>query len=55
MGGEGFWRGFCRCQSYLLLGLPVKLELKMASLTEALAVKPLERDVETGHKKNKSK
>ena len=46
--GEGFWRGFGRCQSCLLFALPVKLKLKMVSLTEVLAVKQLEKDIATG-------
>jgi rubrerythrin len=50
LGWEWFWRGFGRWQSYLLFALPVKLKLKMASLTEVLAVKQLERDVATGQK-----
>jgi hypothetical protein len=50
VGGEGFWRGFGKCQSYLIFALPLKLKLKMASITETLAVKQLEKDIATGQK-----
>ena len=50
LGAEGFWRGFGKCQSYLILVLPLKLKLKMASITEVLAVKQLEKDIATGQK-----
>jgi rubrerythrin len=50
LGGEGFWRGFGRCQSCLIFALPLKLKLKMAGITEVLAVKQLEKDIATGQK-----
>jgi rubrerythrin len=48
LGGEGFWLGFGKCQSYLLFALPVSIKLKMAAQTEVLAIKMLEKDIATG-------
>jgi len=50
LGAEKFWLGFGLCQSYLIFALPVSLKLKLASLTELLAVKQFERDIASGAK-----
>ncbi|PKN50961.1 MAG: hypothetical protein CVU43_24165 [Chloroflexi bacterium HGW-Chloroflexi-5] len=50
LGGEKFWLGFGFCQSYFLFVLPVSLKLKLARITELLAVKQFERDLAAGAK-----
>ena len=50
LGAEEFWLGFGWCQSYLIFALPVSLKLKLARLTELLAVKQMERDIASGAK-----
>ena len=50
LGAEKFWLNFGLCQSYLIFALPVSLKLKLASLTELLAVKQFESDIASGAK-----
>ena len=48
LGEEGFWLGLGKCNAYLMCCLPLALKLKVASLTEALAVKMLTKDIAAG-------
>jgi rubrerythrin len=50
LGAEKFWLGFGSSQSYLIFALPLSLKLKLAKLTELLAVKQFERDISSGDK-----